>query len=767
MTRHYSFSIELSVSERYRNVPYGVDINFDQLLKDKNIKGTFDRFSVIVKKVDSITGELKDVHFNLSDSFLTENKGRVNWLIEDTAEKNYVIFYDTKENGPFKPHDYIGLIGNGDCLRFNDGKPHALHVGMHSNPIAIDWDGDGMIDIVTPQMYSHTLGSPWFPVRFFRNEGTNVNPLFGDGIPLKGINGNKYEYLKCGIDIEICDWNGDGLQDMLVYPYSNAERQNAVYVYINTGKKDGAGLPLLELKHTLEVLPPKGLCTCMKVVDWFGDGRKSLLIGYIGTEKTYVNKDDPLWFKASAQEKESAQWPRWYYKNKIVLMENVSQDNAYPEFKDPVVLTTGDGMNISSYSVSSFDVVKHNRNSNGPDLLVMRGSDEFHKGFAGIEYYRNTGDKSRTVFEPCGKLQNIADRSSLYFRDVNTPAFKGLLVSHGSSGSKIKYYRFDGYDDNGLPLYTDKGFIMQRNTYMNSYSGFAQGSLCDWDEDGDWDIITGCETGFITRSENTGTQKYPVFKDFEVLEQGGRPIELLNGPFDDPGSFMEANIGQTAPMYIDWDADGILDLLVIIGQRFYFYKNRGTSGKPILEKPVEIKADDGKTVAKHRNKPAVIDWNGDGLPDIIGHDGEENGLYLFKHYRDEKTGELRLAAGIPFEYRDGGPVVPKVWHRYTKYFNAADWKGNGSYDIFLSTCDHILYLENVGTNNNPAFLQPVRFKIEDKPISIGHHVSTPFPVDWDKSGKIDLLVSGESGLFHLFRRNYLDGVHKKIGYKIT
>jgi len=77
-----------------------------------------------------------------------------------------------------------------------------------------------------------------------------------------------------------------------------------------------------------------------------------------------------------------------------------------------------------------------------------------------------------------------------------------------------------------------------------------------------------------------------------------------------------------------------------------------------------------------------------------------------------------------------------------------------------------MYYENTGTNAQPAFLPGINLAVDSKPISVGCHVTTPVPVDWDKSGRLDLIVTGESGLLHLFRRSYLDGVHNKIKYHV-
>ena len=60
------------------------------------------------------------------------------------------------------------------------------------------------------------------------------------------------------------------------------------------------------------------------------------------------------------------------------------------------------------------------------------------------------------------------------------------------------------------------------------------------------------------------------------------------------------------------------------------------------------------------------------------------------------------------------------------------------------------------------FLPTVAMEVDGQSLSVGNHVTTPFPVDWDKSGKLDILASGESGLLYLYRRSYLDGIHNRI-----
>jgi hypothetical protein len=751
--RAYGLRVSIESPERYRNVPYGIEVDFGKLLADQGATGTFDRFSVMVKKADRATGKLEDVNWNLSDAFLIGNAGRVNWLIDDTNEREYVIFYDVKEHGPWPPPAYVGLVGNGDCLHYNDGKPHPMHVGMSANAVAVDWDGDGVTDIISPQDYTFTRESPDFCVRFFRNEGTNDAPLFGDGIPLQARSAEGVSFVPGGLSIEVLDWDGDGLPDILSIPYGGGD----ITLFANTGERDAHALPILEAKGGIGVASA-GKYPCIRVVDWHGDGRRSLLVGWM-IETEGVTIDQPLWFAATEEEKQNAYWPRWYYKCHFDYYENLARPGEPPKFAPPVRLKTTDGQDISWYIAPSFESMDYDGDGQ-EELLVLCNSERMDKGYTRVRVYKNVGTPSAPVFEDRGLLPGLKDRSFLYFRQVDTPAFKGLLVQPGSGGGKVQYLELKGRNAKGQPLYRSRGFLMQRSAYVNSYSGFAQACLSDWEGDGDLDLTMGCETGWVTRCRNVGSQKWPVFTPSEFLSQGGRPIELLNGPWSDPGSLMEAPIGQTAPMYVDWDGDGTMDLLVAIARKLLFYRNVGTSLHPKLLAPVDIAAVGQQRVKGHRDKPAIIDWDGDGLLDIVG--AYEGMMYLFKRYRDRQTGELRLAAGMPLRNQDGTNLSPQGG-----FWNAGDWKGKGSYDLFFAGWNSVVYVENAGTNAEPAFLLPVAMTADGESISVGKHVTTPIPVDWDRSGRLDLFVSGESGLLHLFRRNYLEGAHKRITCRVA
>jgi hypothetical protein len=165
-----------------------------------------------------------------------------------------------------------GTFAAGTPLKDRHGRP--LNVGSASAAFAVDWDGNGTIDLLV----GNVLGE----VYFIPNEGKGKELAFGTprrleagGQPLK-VNGDAAPVA--------ADWDGDGRLDLIV-----GAEDGSVTWYRNAGGPQAAQL---EAARNLvgkspvgwardDRRPPGGWGLRVKpcVVDWDGDGRLDLLLG--------------------------------------------------------------------------------------------------------------------------------------------------------------------------------------------------------------------------------------------------------------------------------------------------------------------------------------------------------------------------------------------------------------------------------------------------------------------------------------------------------
>ena len=140
---------------------------------------------------------------------------------------------------------------------------------------------------------------------------------------------------------------------------------------------------------------------------------------------------------------------------------------------------------------------------------------------------------------------------------------------------------------------------------------------CDWDADGDLDLIAGTAAGTLTYIKNVGTAKKPAFTDELIVLRNtdDKPVKVKNG--------------FSSPHVIDWDGDGDLD--VISGSKrggVSWAENIGTRKKPQLSAFVtliEIPTHDVQVTVKlgqpinpsGATRLWVADVTGDGKLDLL------------------------------------------------------------------------------------------------------------------------------------------------------
>jgi hypothetical protein len=138
-----------------------------------------------------------------------------------------------------------------------------------------------------------------------------------------------------------------------------------------------------------------------------------------------------------------------------------------------------------------------------------------------------------------------------------------------------------------------------------SYLGISAFPV-DWDGDGDFDLLIGCNGGEVCVRSNNGTKTEPSWSTENLaVEAGGKEL---------------ATSGHAMPVAADWDGDGKFDLVTGSSQgAVSWYRNIGKQGQPKFAAAEQL-VGNGKLDMEgygQRSQVAVADWNADGRMDLL------------------------------------------------------------------------------------------------------------------------------------------------------
>lgn len=220
------------------------------------------------------------------------------------------------------------------------------------------------------------------------------------------------------------------------------------------------------------------------------------------------------------------------------------------------------------------------------------------------------------------------------------------FVSGGEYG--VLLYKFTGqFLPNGAPTFEKPISIMQEGADL--YVGALPTlSVVDWDGDGVTDIVAGNASGMILFLKNAGTNDAPNFLPGVKIQADGRDIQHQAGYSGSIQGLNEARWGYIGPNAIDWNGDGLPDLVVSdITGNYTVYINRGTKGSPKLEAMHPIYCDGLDLHGMWRCRPGVAQIG--GRTALLTVDGEDR-FHLYwriDDYNVEDGGVLKLADGSP------------------------------------------------------------------------------------------------------------------------
>ncbi len=205
------------------------------------------------------------------------------------------------------------------------------------------------------------------------------------------------------------------------------------------------------------------------------------------------------------------------------------------------------------------------------------------------------------------------------YTDIITATFEGtaFIVAGSGEGWQQPEHLVDSQGRNiALSLFYDMEARKYDNVERspegqnNPSDHCVSAMVMDWDADGDYDLLLGAKEGRLYLQRNEGEPGKPSFTGVnELLQAGGEPFNV-------PG-------GLTAPRQVDWDDDGVTDLVCgSFAGGVYLYRNAGEIGAPNFEAPTTLIApgkiaDADSRFPNNGTYPDPVDYDNDGDLDLL------------------------------------------------------------------------------------------------------------------------------------------------------
>ncbi len=613
-------------------------------------------------------------------------------------------------------------------IKYNNlGLAVDLGVGLWAFPLPMDFNSDGKLDLVV-----NCPDKPYNGVYVFENPGVDTAQ-------------NRFPVFKAGQRIS------KGLQFAQVSSHKGKSfvltPGNEYPDFLKTGleKPKKIGVPV-------NVHPNKVRGNFWRYVDFDDDGKLDLVVGA-------DDWSEYGWDNAYTPE---GKWTNGPLRGFVYWLRNTGTATK-PAYAKPAKLMAGDRpVETFGWPSPSFADFKGNGKL---DLICGEFRDSF-------TYFENIGTRKQPKYAPGRQLKTPDGKPLTMDLEMITPTaidwnrdgHVDLIV--GDEDGRVALIENTGKVVDGVPQFLPPRYFQQEADEVK-IGALATPVGVDWDGDGDIDIICGNTAGYVLFLENLsgpGVEK-PKWAAPKYLEANGKVIRFMAGPNGSIQGPCEAKWGYTTQTVADWDGDGLPDLIVnsILGKVVWF-KNIGTRKQPKLAaaQPIDVEWDgpqpelsygwlrpEGKgLLTQWRTTPVAVDWNRDGLTDLLVLDQEG---YLAFFERARREGKLVLLPpkrvmcdekGEPLKLSKG--IAGKSGRRK---LCIVDWDGDGKLDILLNS-SNANFLRQVDARGGKWFFKDMGALVQQN--IEGHDVS-PAVVDWNGDGIPDFVGGAEDGHLYYLR----------------
>lgn len=607
-----------------------------------------------------------------------------------------------------------------------------LGVGLWAIPLPMDYDNDGDLDLVVS-----CPDHPFSGIYFFENtEGKEEKPVFQPPVQI----GDKQRNLELSYV--------DGKPRILIpgkeilWNKSGEPEQKDIY-------------PNEEILKDFPKKKPR--FNQWKYVDYEGDGDQDIIVGV-------DDWGDYGWDNAFD---DNGHWTNGPLHGYVYLIRNNDGD-----YVNEGRLKAG-GKVIDVYGAPSPNFADYDQDGD-LDLICGEFLDK-------LTWFENTGSRTNPEYA-AGRF--LTNQNGLIHMDLqmilptaidwNGDGYQDLII--GDEDGRVAYLKNTGQIKNNMPVFDDPYYFKQKPDKVK-FGALATPHSIDWDGDGDEDIISGNTAGHIGFIENLDGGYPPKWAAPVLLKSNDEIIRIqagANGSIQGPA---EAKWGYTTLSVADWNGNGKPDIIVnSIWGKVLWYENIGTRTNPKLANAQSVKVDWGnqkppkpdwfwwdpgtqELATQWRTTPYAIDWNEDGMMDLIMLDQEG---YLAYFQREMKNNELILLPGKRIFYGEDYSgyssknavvdSVPGVIQLNTKLYGGSgrvklcftDWDGDGKKDLLVNSVN-VAWLKIMREKDGKILFKN---KGNLSPLELAGHTTSPTIVDWNKDNIPDLLVGAEDGFFY-------------------